>query len=209
MSKISLPKEILVATNNSGKFIEISDLLQSINISAIFAAKFNIAEPKETGTSFADNALLKAKYYAARAKLFSIADDSGLSIDALNGDPGIHSARLAIDDNGNKNFAIAFEKIAKKLQEKNIDIFSQKIAASFICNLCLFDPKTKFHINFEGKINGRITFPPRGDNGFGYDPIFIKDGHDLTFGEMESEEKDKISHRAVAFAKMLDWLRLS
>jgi XTP/dITP diphosphohydrolase len=204
-----LPKKILIATNNSGKFVEISDLLKTIDISSISAAQFNIKEPEETGSTYAENSLLKAKYYGLQTRLFSIADDSGLSIDALNGEPGIHSARWAVDQSGNKNFAIAFEEIAKKLQEKNIDLYNQKIPASFICNLCLFDPETNFYINFEGKIDGTITLPPKGDKGFGYDPIFTKDGYNVTFGEIENKEKDRISHRAIAFTKMLEWLKLS
>jgi XTP/dITP diphosphohydrolase len=204
-----LPKKILIATNNSGKFIEISDLLKTIAISSVSAAQFHIEEPEETGLTYAENSLLKAKYYGLQTKLFAIADDSGLSIDALDGEPGIHSARWAIDQNGNKNFTVAFEEIAKKLQEKNIDLYHQKVPASFICNLCLFDPQTNFHINFEGKINGTITLPPKGDKGFGYDPIFTKGGYSTTFGEIENKEKNKISHRTIAFTKMLEWLRLS
>jgi XTP/dITP diphosphohydrolase len=205
----ALPKKILIATNNSGKFLEISDLLKNIEISAVSAAQFHIEEPEETGSTYAKNSLLKAKYYGLKTNLFAIADDSGLAIEALDGDPGIHSARWGIDQNGDKNFAIAFAEIAKKLQEKNIDLYRQKVPASFVCNLCLFDPQTNFYINFEGKINGTITLPPKGNKGFGYDPIFTKDGYNVTFGEMENKEKDKISHRAVAFAKMLEWLKLS
>lgn len=204
---ISLPKEILIATNNNGKFVEIADLLKTIDILTISTAGFNLAEPEETGFTYAENALIKAKYYANKTNLFSLADDSGLSIDALNGEPGVNSARWAIDHDGNRNFNLAFDRIAYQLKEKNIDIYSQKITAKFVCNLCLFNPKTEFFINFEGQVRGMITFPPRGKKGFGYDPIFIKDGYDLTFGEIEPSKKDQISHRAIAFSKMLDWLR--
>jgi XTP/dITP diphosphohydrolase len=206
MLKISLPKEILIATNNKGKFLEIKDLLTQINISALPTFQFKIAEPEETGSSFAENSLLKAKYYATKTNLFALADDSGLAIDVLDKLPGIYSARWAIDEKGNKNFSYAYKKIAQELQKIGYNIFEDKISASFICNLSLFDPKTNFEISFEGKIEGQIIFPPRGDNGFGYDAIFIKNGYNLTFSEMDGKLKDQISHRAIAFNKMLAWL---
>jgi XTP/dITP diphosphohydrolase len=194
-----LPEEILIATNNHGKFLEISELLKSINIRAISTFDFNISEPEETGTTFEENSLLKAKYYASKTNLFSLADDSGLCVEAMSGKPGIHSARFALDENGNKNFPKAFEKIAAEITENS--------RAFFVCNLSLFDPKTNFQISFEGKANGNLVFPPRGNKGFGYDPIFIKDGMNQTFGEIDPKLKDQISHRGKAFEKLVNWLK--
>jgi XTP/dITP diphosphohydrolase len=196
--KMLLPKKILIATGNKGKFHEISDLLQQINIEAIPSFQFNIEEPQETEETFAANSLLKAKYYAKKTTLFSLADDSGLCVEAMNGAPGIHSARFALDENGEKNFPLAFEKIAKNITNNH--------RAYFICNLALFDPQTNFSINFEGRIDGELTFPARGNQGFGYDSIFIKNGMGKTFGEISTAEKDQISHRAEAFKKLLNWL---
>jgi len=215
----SLPKEILIATGNKGKFVEIADLLSQINIGAISPDQFNLTEPEETASTFAGNSALKAKFYAQKTGLFSLADDSGLCVEALNGAPGIHSARFAIDEKtGEKNFGLAFEKIFEQLRQKGIlseqksgQEFGQELAqkprAHFICNLSLFDPKTNFSISFEGRIDGHLVFPARGNLGFGYDPIFIKDGMDKTFGEISPAKKDQISHRAVAFAKLLEWLK--
>ncbi len=194
-----LPTQLLIATNNGGKFLEIEALLKSINIHAIPASQFNLSEPEETGKTFAENSLLKAKFYATKTNLTALADDSGICIEALNGEPGIHSARFAIDESGKKNFPLAFEKIEKKINGNP--------SAHFICNLSLFNPKTNFSISFEGRIDGTLTFPARGNNGFGYDPIFIKNGMTKSFGEITSEEKDRISHRADAFKKFSAWLK--
>jgi len=200
-----LPKKILIASGNKGKFYEISDLLKQINIEAISASQFNIEEPQETEETFAANSLLKAKYYAKKTGLFSLADDSGLCVEALNGKPGIHSARFAIDEKtGEKNFPLAFEKIFAELKKAGIDS-TKKPQAYFICNLALFDPQTNFSMNFEGRVDGTLTFPALGNQGFGYDPIFIKDGMTETFGEISATQKDQISHRAEAFKKLLAW----
>ena len=201
-----LPAEILIATNNRGKFVEISDLLKSINIKAIPTFDLNIPEPEETGLTFQENSLLKAKYYAQKTNLFSLADDSGLCVEALNNEPGIYSARFAKNSDGQNDFNFAFEKIFKKLKEINID-HTQKPRAHFICNLTLFDPKTDFTISFEGRADGHLIFPTRGDKGFGYDPIFIKDGMDQTFGEIDPQLKDQISHRGDAFNRLVAWLK--
>ncbi len=203
----SLPPEILIATNNKGKFSEIAALLSQINIKAIATFEFNLEEPEETEKTFAGNALLKAKFYAQKTGLFSLADDSGLCVVDLNDEPGIHSARFAIDEKtGEKNFPLAFEKIFTQLKKIGIDA-TKKPRAYFVCSLALFDPKTNFKISFEGRIDGHLTFPALGNNGFGYDPIFIKDGMNQTFGEIDSKLKDQISHRAKAFEKMLEWLQ--
>lgn len=209
MSLISLPQELLIATNNKGKFSEIGFLLSQVGIRSISPDNFNIPEPEENGSTFAQNSLIKAEFYAKKSGLLALADDSGLAIEALDGAPGIHSARFALDEKGQKNFPLAFIKIADELEKKNFDLSKDKLRASFICNLALFDPKTGFNISFEGKIDGRLTFPPRGENGFGYDPIFIKDGYDLTFGEIAPQKKDEISHRAQAFKKLLEWWQIN
>lgn len=204
---LKLPAKILIASNNKGKFVEIKDLLSQINIEAIPSWQFNIKEPEETETTFAGNALLKAKFYGQETGLFALADDSGLCIEALNGQPGVDSAPFAIDEkSGKKNFPLAFEKLQKLLKDVGTDP-EKKPSAYFICNLCLFDPKTNFAINFEGRVDGHLTFPARGKNGHGYDPIFTKDGMDQTFGEIEAKLKDKISHRFDAFTKMLGYAK--
>lgn len=193
-----LPTEILIATNNRGKFSEIAALLQSVKINAIPTFDFDIDEPEETGTTFAENSLLKAKYYAKKIGLVSLADDSGLCVEAMNGAPGIYSARFAKNVEGKNDFDFAFKKIAAEIDKNS--------RAYFICNLTLFDPKTDFTISFEGRVDGDLIFPPRGNKGFGYDPIFIKDGMKETFGEIDPQLKDQISHRGAAFKKMVEWL---
>lgn len=197
--------EILIATNNKGKFSEIKDLLDQVNIKSASAFDFNISEPEETEDSFAKNSLLKAKYYANKTGLVALADDSGLCVEALDGAPGVLSARFALDDLGNKNFPLAFTKIIDALKVKG---FSEEKTAQayFICNLTLFNPKDNFVISFEGRVDGFITFNPRGTNGFGYDPLFVKRDMDKTFGEIDAKIKDKISHRAMAFEKFLNWI---
>ena len=180
---MQLPRKILVATNNSGKFVEISDLLQQINIEAVKVSA-DIAEPAETGTDFAAN-----------------------SLEALNGAPGIYSARFALDESGQKNFPYAFEKIFTSLKENGAEPCGSK--AHFICNLTIFDPQTNFSISFEGRIDGMLTFPARGNQGFGYDPIFVKNGMAETFGEISASEKDAISHRAEAFRQLINYFSSS
>ncbi len=201
-----LPAEILIATNNRGKFTEIAELLQSINIKAIPTFDLNIPEPEETGATFAENSLLKAQYYARKTNLFSLADDSGLCVEALSGAPGIHSARFAKNSAGKNDFNFAFEKIFTELKKLGIDS-ARNPRAHFICNLTLFDPKTNFTISFEGRVDGKLAFPARGTQGFGYDPIFIKDEMEKTFGEIDPQLKDQISHRFDAFNQLVFWLK--
>lgn len=199
-----LPQKILVATNNSGKFIEIKELLNQINVEAVSATSLNLIEPEETAKTFAGNALIKAKFYGQASNLTALADDSGLCIEALGGAPGVDSAPFALDEKtGKKNFALAFEKIQNLLAAKGINALHPK--AYFICNLCLYDPADNSSISFEGRVDGYLTFPPRGEKGFGYDPIFVKDGMNKTFGEISAEEKEKISHRSEAFGKLLNY----
>jgi XTP/dITP diphosphohydrolase len=198
----SIPTQLLIATNNKGKFFEIESLLNQINIKAIPTFQFNIEEPEETGKTFAENSLLKARYYGSKTGLIALSDDSGLCVDAMNGEPGIYSARFAKNDRGESDFNFAFEKISAAVKNNNY-------AAHFICNLGFFDPKTNFEISFEGRVDGNLTFPARGNKGFGYDPIFIKNGMNQTFGEIDPQEKDQISHRADAFLKLVNWLKNS
>jgi len=199
-------QKILIASNNKGKLVEIAKLLEAINIEAISASDFNLIEPEETADNFADNAFIKAKYYGNKINMIALSDDSGLCIPALNNAPGVHSARFAIDENGNKNFELAFEKIFLQLKEKNISS-TDKIPAFFICNLCLYNPKNNFKINFEGRVDGKLIYPARGNKGFGYDPIFVKENMSQSFGEIEAEFKHQISHRALAFSQLENWLK--
>lgn len=199
-------KKILVATNNKGKFREISHLLESLDIQALSAFDYNFSEPSETAETFEGNALIKAKFYGEMTGNTALADDSGLCVSDLDGAPGVHSARFALDENGQKNFDLAFEKIFAQLASKKISP-ADKPRAYFICNLCLFDPKNNFVINFEGRVDGYLTYPPKGDNGFGYDPIFIKNDMTQTFAEIDSDFKHTISHRAQAFSQLEKWLK--
>ena len=190
-NKIQIPRKIIVASHNPGKVKEINILLNDIGIDALPVSKFSQEEPIEDGKTFAENALIKARSAKKLSQQTSLADDSGLCVDALNGDPGIYSARWAGE---NKDFNIAMSTIEKKtsaLKNKN---------AYFICVLALVTENDEEYV-FEGKIHGKLTFPPRGKKGFGYDPIFIPKNKLLTFGEMEPEHKDLISHRAQAFRK--------
>ena len=196
---------ILIASGNKGKLVEIADLLSKVGIKAISAADFNLPEPEETGNSFEANSVIKAKYYGDKTGLVSLADDSGLCVDLLGGEPGIHSARWAIDKKtGEKFFKMAFQKIWQQLILKGVDLQNQTIKAHFICNLTLYNPQNGEIKSFEGRVDGKLAFPARGENGFGYDPIFIAEGFDKTFGEISIEEKDKISHRTKAFQKLLN-----
>lgn len=199
--------KILIATGNKGKFAEISSLLNEVNIGSVGAFEYDLEEPEENGADFEENSLIKAKYYSQKTNLISLADDSGLCIDLLDGEPGIYSARWAIDGKtGEKDFNLAFAKIAKELEKKNIDISKDEVKAHFICNLTIFDPKTGKHHSFEGRVDGNLTFPPKGENGFGYDPIFVAGLFDKTFAQIENTQKDKISHRSKAFSQFKDFL---
>lgn len=198
-------QRLLIASNNQGKISEITSLLNKINIEAISPLNLNLQEPEENGEDFAQNAFIKAKYYAQKTNLISLADDSGLCVEALDNQPGIYSARFAIDENGKKNFPLAFEKIFHQLKAKGINS-SDKAKAFFICALCIFDPKTNFSKSFIGKLDGNISFQALGNNGFGYDPIFIKNGMTQTFGEISTDQKEQISHRHLAFTKFKTWL---
>jgi XTP/dITP diphosphohydrolase len=193
-----LDGKLVIASHNEGKVAEIRDLLAPYEIEVVSAAQLGIAEPEETGVTFAENAELKARHCAEASHLPALADDSGLVIPTLGGQPGVYSARWA---GPGKDFNVAFARIQRELPASE-----QNPAAYFACALCLAFPGGKAH-HFEGRVDGRLTFPPRGRAGFGYDPVFIPDGHAITFGEMDLEEKQKISHRARAFAGFAHFLK--
>jgi XTP/dITP diphosphohydrolase len=185
--------KLVVATHNAGKARELAEILEN-RFQLVTAGELGLCEPEETETTFAGNALIKARAAADASGLPALADDSGLSVAALDGAPGVHSARWAGPD---RDFAEAMRKVEARLQEVNGD----NLAAWFTCALALAWPDGPAVV-VEGRIDGTLAFPPRGARGFGYDPIFTPEGHDLTFGEMEPARKDAMSHRARAFAKL-------
>jgi XTP/dITP diphosphohydrolase len=189
--------KLLVGTNNRGKLKEITDLLPK-NLEIYSTGDFNIKSPTENGKSFEENSLIKARYFSKKAKMICLSDDSGLEIDVLGGNPGIHSARWG----GKKgNFVKAMNRVFKELYKKNKNWKSEKIKARFVCVLTIYGPNQKT-INSIGKIEGFISDSIKGKNGFGYDPIFIPRGKKITFGEMKPSQKYKIDHRFNAFKKI-------
>jgi XTP/dITP diphosphohydrolase len=194
-------QRLVVASHNPGKVKEIDDLLGPYGVEAISAASLGLPEPEESGTTFEANAALKSEAAAKASGLVSLADDSGLCVDALGGDPGIYSARWA---GPGRDFAIAMRSIEEKLQALGATSPQQR-RAHFVSVLSLAWPDGQVE-NFEGQVHGTLVWPPRGKRGFGYDPMFEPDGHDMTFGEMDPEAKHRISHRAEAFRKLVDAL---
>jgi XTP/dITP diphosphohydrolase len=191
---------LIVASHNAGKVREIKALLGPHGIQPIGAGDLHLPEPEETGLTFAANAELKARAAADAGKHPALADDSGLWVNALNGDPGIYSARWA---GSAKDFGAAMARVERELLEKQV----HDLSAKFVCALSLampaHDGKEGEIQTFEGEVHGRLTFPPRGNRGFGYDPIFIPDGGSQTFGEIDPHVKNAMSHRARAFEKLL------
>ncbi|GAA0587926.1 RdgB/HAM1 family non-canonical purine NTP pyrophosphatase [Rhizomicrobium electricum] len=192
---MKLPKgcTLVVASHNKGKVREIFDLLAPYGITVKGAGELGLPEPEETGTTFAENAILKARAAALATKTYALADDSGLAVAALDGSPGIYSARWAGET---RDFTLAMAKVARLLTELN----KTDRSAKFVCSLALSDPDGKVEV-FEGEVHGHLEFPPRGSNGFGYDPIFVANGMHETFGEIDPALKHSISHRANAFKK--------
>ena len=188
---------LVVASHNSGKVREILDLVAPHGLSVVSAGDLGLPEPEETGTTFAANAILKAEAAAKATGLPALADDSGLEVNALNGAPGIYSARWA---GPTKDFAVAMRRVADGLRACGAwnPAPGQRSRANFTAVLCLAWPDGET-ATFEGKAFGYLVWPPRGTKGFGYDPMFVPDGHALTFGEMEPDAKHTISHRARAF----------
>ena len=195
MTRKLLPGRLVVASHNPGKVREITALLSEYGIEPVSAAELDLPEPEETGTTFAANALLKARQAADLSGLPALADDSGLCVDALNGDPGIFSARWAGES---KDFGEAMRRVEAKLGE----IEDAPRDAHFVCALALCWPDGD-EVEVEGRVDGALVDPPRGDRGFGYDPMFVRSGDDQSFGEIEPDLKHRISHRADAFAKLV------
>lgn len=191
-------KTLLIATHNKGKLEEIDALLRPFGVDVISAASLGLAEPEETETTFVGNARLKAHAAALAAGLPALADDSGITVDALNGAPGVYTADWAETPNG-RDFELAMRRTWAALEEVNAP--SPRLA-QFRCTLVLAWPDGHDEV-FEGVMRGQVVWPMRGSNGHGYDPIFQPEGYDLTFGEMDRWEKNKISHRADAFRKLV------
>jgi XTP/dITP diphosphohydrolase len=197
---------LVIATHNPGKLAEMRDLLAPYGIDAISAGELGLGEPDENGMTFGDNARIKARAAAAATGLPAFADDSGLAIDALGGEPGIYSARWAGPD---KNFRHAMATIEDRLGERGATS-PERRKAHFVSALCVAWPDGHAE-EFEARVDGMLVWPPRGDKGFGYDPMFLPAGHDRTFGEMSSGEKHGlppqgrgVSHRARAFLKLAE-----
>lgn len=195
---------LVIATHNPGKLAEMRELLAPYGVEAVSAAELNLAEPDETGTTFQANARIKAEAAANATKLPAFADDSGLAVDALDGQPGIYSARWAGAD---KNFLVAMTHIERLLQERGATEPARR-GAHFVSALCVAWPDGHLE-EVEARVDGTLVWPPRGAAGFGYDPAFLPDGHSRTFGEMTSIEKHGLpphglglSHRAKAFVKL-------
>ena len=191
--------QLVVASHNAGKVREIKALLGPHGIEPISAGSLGLPEPEETGTTFAANAQIKALASAKASRHAALADDSGLCVDALDGAPGIYSARWA---GPTKDFRIAMTRIHDELRYLNLLGGASAIAAKFVCALCVALPGGELQ-TFEGEVHGHLTFPPRGDHGFGYDPIFIANGMEQTFAEIDPAKKHAMSHRAKAFEKLL------
>ncbi|MBM3632632.1 MAG: RdgB/HAM1 family non-canonical purine NTP pyrophosphatase [Alphaproteobacteria bacterium] len=188
--------KLLIASHNSGKIREIADLLGPLQIITTSSAALNLEEPEETGSTFMENALLKAQAGMNVTGLPCLADDSGLAVTALEGQPGIYSGRWAQLPDGTRDFSYAINRINQDLTDKS------DLSAHFVCALSLVWPDGS-DVTLEGKVYGHLTFPPRGKKGFGYDPIFIPEGHSITYAEMAPELKQRISHRAIAIQKMI------
>ena len=189
--------DLLIGSNNAGKIKEIKDLLPK-KIKVVSANQYKLKSPKENGSTFAENSLIKAKYFSKKTNKLCLADDSGLEIDILNKRPGIYSARWGGKKN---NFNLAIQRVFIELQKINPNWKNEKISARFICALTIYGPGVKT-IKSIGKIEGTISKKKKGKNGFGYDPIFIPKGKKITFGQMRPSNKYKIDHRMKAFKKI-------
>lgn len=193
-----LAGRLVIASHNQGKVREIDDLLRPYGIDVVSAGDLGLDEPEETGTTFEANALLKARAASTAAKLPALADDSGLVVADLDGQPGLHSARWA---GPARDFMMAMTRVDRELRAKSLTEPEHR-PAYFISVLCLAWPDGT-HRCFEGRVYGHLTWPPRGDKGFGYDPMFLPEDRDQTFGEMDPAEKHALSHRARAFEKLV------
>ena len=202
MSKLG-GQSLVIATHNAGKLKEIAALLAPYGMECISAGALGLPEPDETGTTFVENALIKARAAAQAAQLPSLADDSGLSVTALGGRPGVYTAdwaeRQRFEGSPGRDWYMAMGKVEGLLAEQGDDVDR---SAWFSCVLAIAWPDGESAV-YEGRVNGTLTWPPRGTFGFGYDPVFVPQGRDLTFAEIDPEEKHRISHRADAFAKLV------
>jgi len=206
---LSRGTKLVVATHNKGKLAEIDALIAPYGLAAVSAGALGLAEPAETGTSFEENAHIKAHAAALGAGLPALSDDSGLCVDALDGAPGVHTADWAERPDGSgRDFAMAMERVEALLKAKGATSPAQR-RGRFVAVLCLCQPDGTAEY-FRGEVEGTLVWPPRGDQGFGYDPMFLPDGHQLTFGEMPAAQKHGweagrgdlgLSHRARAFAR--------
>jgi XTP/dITP diphosphohydrolase len=196
--------KLVIATHNPGKLREIAALVEPLGLSCVGADELGLPEPEEIGNSFADNADLKAREAADLSGLPALADDSGLCVDALHGRPGIFSARWAEDEDGRRDWNRAMRRVWDEVAASDPEPSRD---AHFACALAIAWPNDGQTETFEGRVDGTLTWPPRGDKGFGYDPIFVPAGHDQTFGELDQDVKHRISHRADAFRKLVEALK--
>jgi XTP/dITP diphosphohydrolase len=203
-------KTIVVASHNAGKIREIQELIGPLGFTAKSAADLNFIEPDETGTTFEENATIKALASAKAAGMPALSDDSGLVIDVLGGDPGVYTANWAETADGTRDFAKGMEKVQQALEKAGATKPEQR-RARFVSVLCLAWPDGHTEL-FRGEVEGTVVWPPRGTQGFGYDPVFQPEGYDITFGEMSAEEKhgwnigkpQALSHRARAFKRFVE-----
>ena len=201
----SLDKKIVVASHNAGKLREFADLMEPFGFEAKSAKELGLAEPEETGTTFEENAYIKAAAAAKATGLPALSDDSGLCVDALDGAPGVYTANWAEKPDGGRDFAMAMQRTEVALLETGATS-PEKRKGRFVAVICLAWPDGEAEY-FRGEAEGTLVWPPRGDKGFGYDPVFLPDGHERTFGEMDAQEKhgwkpgqaEALSHRARAF----------
>jgi XTP/dITP diphosphohydrolase len=203
-------KMIVVASHNAGKIREIAELIGPFGFSAKSAAELQFEEPDETGTTFEENAAIKALASARASGLPALSDDSGIVIDALDGAPGVYTANWAEREDGSRDFQMAMEKVEKALEERGATKPEQR-GCRFVSVLCLAWPDGHTEM-FRGEVEGTVVWPPRGTQGFGYDPVFQPEGYDITFGEMSSDQKhgwkpgepEALSHRARAFKRFVE-----
>ncbi|SOH93259.1 XTP/dITP diphosphohydrolase [Monaibacterium marinum] len=198
MRKLSSGDRLVLASHNAGKLREITALLEPYGIDVTSAGVLGLPEPEETEDTFAGNARLKAHFAAKETGLIALSDDSGIEVDALDGAPGVYTADWAETENG-RDFMQAMSRTWRELEERNAP---EPRTGRFVCTLCLAWPDGHDQI-YRGDASGRLVWPPRGDQGFGYDPIFMRDGQSVTFGEMPYSQKEPLSHRSAAFRKLV------
>ena len=195
-TRIFKEKKLVIASHNQGKIKEINELLEALNVTILSAHDLKIEEPEENGCTFQENALIKSAFVSKITGLPCISDDSGICFSDLNNEPGIHSARWA---GKNKDFDLAMLKIKNAIQK----IENPNYNCHFVCSLSICWPDN-YDVTVSGHVDGKFSWPPKGDNGFGYDPIFKPLGHELTFAEMNPKFKHSISHRSIAFKQLIN-----